>query len=77
MADRLADRTRELVSRKHLRDATSGEPIGHLSVSIGVAGYVLAERLDDLIRRADRALYDAKNNGRNRVKAERLPGNKQ
>jgi diguanylate cyclase len=75
-AEAIADKTRELVSRRRLKDTTSGKPIGHLSLSIGVAGYVLAERLDDLIRRADQALYDAKEGGRNQVKAERIPGNK-
>ncbi|GGF23155.1 GGDEF domain-containing protein [Aliidongia dinghuensis] len=75
-AEALADKTRELVGKKRLRDASSGKSIGHLSVSIGVAGYVLAERLDELVRRADQALYGAKGNGRNQVKAERVPGNK-
>lgn len=75
-AEILADKTRDLVANKRLRDTATGKPIGQLSVSIGVAGYVLAERLDDLIRRADKALYDAKDAGRNQVKSERVPGNK-
>ena len=75
-AEAIADSTRELVSRKRLKDTTTGKPIGHMSISIGVAGYVLAERLDDLVRRADRALYDAKEAGRNQVKSGRVPGNK-
>ena len=75
-AEAIADKTREMVGRKHLKDSTTGKPIGHMSISIGVAGYVLAERLDDLVRRADRALYDAKEAGRNQVKSGRVPGNK-
>ena len=75
-AETIADMTRELVAAKRLRDTTTGKPIGHMSVSIGVAGYVLAERLEDLIRRADQALYDAKDAGRNQVRTGRVPGNK-
>jgi diguanylate cyclase len=75
-AEIIADKTRELVAAKRLRDSVSGKPIGHMSVSIGVAGYVLAERLDDLVHRADQALYDAKDAGRNQVKTGRVPGNK-
>jgi len=70
-AHALAERTRELVSRKLLRDVTTGESIGRMSVSIGVASYSLSEQLEDLIRRADRALYAAKQNGRNQVVVER------
>jgi PleD family two-component response regulator len=35
--------------------------------SIGVAEAVVGESLDDLYQRADKACYQAKNNGRNRV----------
>lgn len=75
-AEAIADKTRELVASKRLKDSMTGKPIGHMSVSIGVAGYVLAERLEELVWRADKALYDAKDAGRNRVKTGRVPGNK-
>jgi len=75
-AEAIADKTRELVSSKRLKDSSTGKPIGHMSVSIGVAGYVLAERLEELVRRADKALYEAKEAGRNRVKTGRVPGNR-
>jgi len=46
-----------------------GSPIGHLSVSIGVAvaeAFSSQER-DSLVKAADKALYEAKREGRNRV----------
>lgn len=39
----------------------------HISLSIGVAQYRNGEKIDDLIARADVALYQAKQFGRNRV----------
>ena len=46
-----------------------GAPHHHLQVtaSVGVAVLDPDEDVDDAIRRADRALYRAKENGRNRV----------
>ena len=45
----------------------SGE-IFHFSVSIGVVGSNASDDLDELIKRADTALYAAKENGRNQVR---------
>ena len=70
-AHALAEKARESVSRKLLRDGCTGESIGRMSISVGVASYALSEPLDELIRRADRALYAAKQSGRNRVVIER------
>jgi len=38
-----------------------------LSVSIGIASYRAGERIEDVIQRADRALYAAKSAGRDRI----------
>jgi diguanylate cyclase (GGDEF)-like protein len=45
-------------------------PLGHLTASLGVASLVPSnQRLEELIEMADRALYEAKTAGRNRVSA--------
>jgi len=41
--------------------------IGNISVSIGVADYIAGESATEFVSRADRALYMAKAQGRNRV----------
>ena len=45
----------------------------HITVSAGVAGLENeTEEIDDLLRRADQGLYQAKNQGRNQVCLSRL-----
>jgi diguanylate cyclase (GGDEF)-like protein len=57
----LAEQIREAVAQ------TSFPPVPRVTVSIGIAEYQEGETGDDLLRRADKALYGAKRNGRNRV----------
>jgi diguanylate cyclase (GGDEF)-like protein/PAS domain S-box-containing protein len=65
----LAERIREEVNRVNLR-APDGGPA--LSMSAGLCGSRLSDRgIDDVVRRADAALYQAKAAGRNAVKAHR------
>jgi len=47
--------------------AVAGGEAFTLSVSIGLAEYRTGEVIDDMLRRADAALYEAKRSGRNRV----------
>lgn len=62
----LGERLRAQIEQSHAGlDQTDQEPI---TISIGVAGYPEhAETIDELLARADKALYRSKNEGRNRV----------
>lgn len=51
----------------HFLDFQKILPQKHISLSIGVAQYRCGEKITDLISRADSALYQAKQLGRNRV----------
>jgi diguanylate cyclase (GGDEF)-like protein len=63
MAEQLAERLRRLINEVSLTD------VGTISASIGVATYPHhADDPDILLKRADEALYVAKQNGRNQVK---------
>ena len=50
-------------------EGASAQPLGHLSVSIGVATRRPGEDARALLARADAALYQAKAAGRDRVAA--------
>ncbi len=65
-AENILDRLRERISRYPLRIEGLPDPL-NITVSIGIAEVTEDESLRNLIRRADDALYRAKNNGRNRV----------
>ena len=53
-----------------LRKTITGDDLGNITVSIGVALYRPGEALTDFIKRADDGLYYAKNTGRNQVVPE-------
>jgi diguanylate cyclase len=67
----LADNIRQRVARKSIINKSSGEKLGGITLSIGVAQYEFGEPLTQLISRADTALYAAKNQGRNCVLSEK------
>jgi diguanylate cyclase len=55
---------------KELMKRSSGERLGHVTVSIGVASLRPTDSPQSLIDRADMCLYAAKSSGRNQVVAE-------
>lgn len=63
MARMVGERLRASIAQTDIRYAT-GEP---LTASIGVAVAAISDTVDSLLARADRALYQAKAQGRNRV----------
>lgn len=59
-AKRLAERLREM-------QVTRREPRFRITASIGITEYQPGESIQDMLDRADRALYDAKRTGRNKI----------
>ncbi len=66
-ATRVANQIRESVQSKKLIKKSTGEVLGTITISIGVAQFVPGESADTAIRRADSCLYGAKHHGRNLV----------
>src|SRR5271155_615535 len=66
----VAEHVRHAVMNKELMKRSSGERLGRVTISIGVAAFHPADTAQTLIERADNCLYAAKRNGRNRVICE-------
>ncbi|MDE1147474.1 MAG: GGDEF domain-containing protein [Azospirillaceae bacterium] len=64
-----AERTRVTIANRRIVKRTTGTAIGNITLSVGVARYEPGESLVRLIQRADEALYRAKHEGRNQVRA--------
>jgi len=69
----VADQIRRAVMSKEMMKRSTGEHLGRVTVSIGVATCRRGDTARALIERADRCLYAAKRNGRNRVICESDP----
>jgi diguanylate cyclase len=69
----LADHIRRAVMAKELMKRSTGEHLGRVTVSIGVATLQKSDTVQSLIERADGCLYAAKHAGRNRVISEADP----
>jgi diguanylate cyclase len=66
----VADQIRRAVMTKELVKRSTGEKLGRVTISIGVAVLRPDDTAQSLIERADNCLYAAKRNGRNRVICE-------
>lgn len=66
-AVQVAERLRQTIATRRLVRRSTGEEVGAVTISVGVARFESAEAINDLIARADEALYLAKRQGRNRV----------
>ena len=66
----VAENIRKTISAKKRKQKGADGTLGPITASLGVSNYVPGEPIKDLIERVDRALYEAKNFGRNRVMSE-------
>lgn len=66
-AEIVADQVRQAISKSNLIDHRNNEEYGKITISLGIAQFKQGEQPEELLNRADQALYQAKDNGRNRV----------
>lgn len=66
-AAKVADQLRRAVMARELKKKSTGEVIGRITISVGVAALLAYDSKESLIERADNYLYAAKRGGRNRV----------
>ncbi len=64
---KVAETIREQINESTLKRTDTGEPLGTVTVSVGCDCLKPEDKPGDVLRRADKALYTAKQNGRNRV----------
>ena len=66
-AEAVGQKFRKALSTKEWKLKKTGESMGRITVSMGIALYKFNEPEESLIKRVDDALYLAKNNGRDRI----------
>lgn len=66
----LADQIRKVISERIIKNKNTGANFGRITMSFGVASINAQMNGEDLIQKADSALYLAKANGRNMVQSE-------
>jgi diguanylate cyclase len=72
-AAHIAEQVRLGVEGRKLVKKSTGDVLGTITISIGVAQFRPGDNAETAIRRADACLYGAKENGRNIVMTERDP----
>lgn len=65
----VAENIRDTIAAKRFAKKSTGESLGTVTLSFGVAQYKPGETLEDFVARADTGLYQAKKRGRNRVES--------
>ncbi len=66
-AEKMAQSIRIKIENSRLRHIKSQKLLGQITISIGVTHYLKNEAVESFIDRADAALYESKQKGRNRV----------
>jgi diguanylate cyclase len=66
----VAEQIRQAVEGRRLVKKSTGEILGTITISIGVAQFEPREKAELVVRRADACLYGAKQSGRNMVVSE-------
>ena len=72
----VANNLRKIVANKDVVNRSTGQRLARITMSVGVAQFSGVENVEELISRADAALYTAKHNGRNQVAGAPTPVNK-
>jgi diguanylate cyclase len=78
-AHTVAEAIRQSVLNRELIKRSTGESLGRITVSVGVASFRQGETAMSLLERADQSMYAAKRNGRNRtvIDSDLQPGTDQ
>ena len=66
-AGKVADGLRIRIANKEIINRATDTNMGQITISVGVAEYQPGEPIEEWIERADKALYKAKDQGRNQV----------
>ncbi len=69
----VAENLRKAVEKKEVINRSTGDHLGQITVSLGVAQFYGNEEVEGLIKRADMALYSSKHKGRNQVSVAKTP----
>ncbi len=70
-AEKLAEQLRTTIAEAKLMRADTKQPLGQITISLGLSHFNSPEDMMDFLDRADKALYQSKEAGRNRLTTER------